>query len=291
MSVSMPAGDPAELEQLAAQLETAAAGAGSLAATTRQVTTDVRETSYWSGSAADAYTAFTSNLSTGVGTMETPLTRIAAAVSNYAGYLRAAQQSVSAYSSAAQVADATKNPTDVTTALTAATNAQLAVATQQRAGDHAAAEVRTATQEMGNPFGPDGPVRSWIERIHAPWDSLAGDAAIARFLARAKTGEEMVAASKAYETGLAKLFRQQWDDLEYAVRANEGSEADLDGALEGLLTDFDKAREFNTTWMEEGEALTRGATAVRGIALGSDALGIAGDIFTEIKPEDSGAMG
>ena len=287
----MPGGDPVALEQLAAQLETAAAGVGRLAVSTHKVTTDVREASHWTGSAADAYTAFTGNLSTGVGTMQAPLVRIATAVRNYAGYLRAAQQSVSAYSSAYQTAAASKKPADVTAASTAATNAELAVGAQQRAGDQAAAEVRAATREMQNPFGPDGPVRSWIERIHAPWDSLAGDAAIARFLATAKSGEEMAGQSNAYIKGLAKSFKQQWGDLEGAVRANGGSEADVDEALLGLLDEFDRTNKFNTSWLEAAESLTKGANLVRGVAVGSDALGLLGDVFTEIKPEDGGTMG
>ena len=48
----MPGGDPVMLEQLAAQLETAARGAGSLADSTGQVTADVRSAAEWTGDAA-----------------------------------------------------------------------------------------------------------------------------------------------------------------------------------------------------------------------------------------------
>lgn len=291
MTLSMPGGDPAALEQLAAQLEAAAAGVDNLAASTRQVTANVRDSADWTGDAADAYTAFTGNLTAGVGTTQSPLTQIASAVRDYAGYLRVAQEKVSAYSSAVQTAQASRSPADVALANSAGQDAELAVATQQAAGDQAAQQVNAAAKQLENPFGPDGPVRSWIERIHAPWDSLAGDAAVARFLATVKSGEEMVEQGQEFIKELPKTFNEAWEDLEYAVRANGGDEADLDEALLDLMDDFDAIRGFNASWIESGEELTRGATAVRGIALGSDALGIAGDIFTEIKPEDSGAMG
>jgi hypothetical protein len=157
-AISMPGGDPAALEQLAAQLETASAGADNLAVNTRRVATDARESAAWTGSAADAYTAFTGNLTTGIGATQAPLAQIAAAVRDYAHYLRVAQQKVSAYSSAIQVAQASGHPADVAAANVAGQDAQLAVAAQQTAGDQAARKVRKATQEMENPFGPGGPV-------------------------------------------------------------------------------------------------------------------------------------
>jgi hypothetical protein len=64
--IVMPGGDPAMLEQLAAQLETAARGAGSLADSTSQVTADVPSAAEWTGDAADGYTGFTRNLAAGV---------------------------------------------------------------------------------------------------------------------------------------------------------------------------------------------------------------------------------
>ena len=65
-SLSMPGGDPAALERLAGQLEAAAGGLDSLAGNTHQVTTSIRATAAWTGDAADSYTAFTGNLTSGV---------------------------------------------------------------------------------------------------------------------------------------------------------------------------------------------------------------------------------
>jgi uncharacterized protein YukE len=86
----MPGGDPGVLEQLASRLETAATGAASLGTGTRQVTTSIRSAADWTGDAADAYTAFSGNLGEGAAAAEAPLSRIALAVREYAGYLRAA---------------------------------------------------------------------------------------------------------------------------------------------------------------------------------------------------------
>jgi hypothetical protein len=288
--LSMPAGDPAALERLAAQLDAAAAGADSLASRTAQTTADIRTNADWTGTAADGYMAFTGNLTHGVGATQAPLTRIAGAVRGYAGYLRTAQEKVSAYSSAAQTANATRYPADVAAAKTAEQNARSAIAAQQTAGDYAAAEVRNATGEMANPFGPDGVVRGWIEKIHAPWDTLAGDAAIGKLLSIANLGEDMVKEAGKFSAELPKLFRQSANALDASLQAaNADWETSVNETLR-LLDDYDAIRKFNTSWLEAGEDLTRGANIWRGIGMGSDVLGIAGDVYTEIKPEDSGAM-
>ena len=174
-AIVMPGGDPAVLEQMAAQLETAAQGAASLADSTGQVTAGVRSAAEWTGDAADGYTAFTGNLATGVTGTGTPLAQIAAAVREYAGSLRAAQQKVTAYAAAAQDAQTAGNsPASLASAELAGQDAATAVAAQQAAGDRAAATVREASTQLEDPFGPDGAVRAWIERVHVPWDSLAG---------------------------------------------------------------------------------------------------------------------
>jgi hypothetical protein len=289
--LSMPAGDPAALERLAAQLDAAAAGADGLASRTSQTAADIRTSANWTGTAADGYTAFTGNLARGVGATQAPLTRIAGAVRGYAGYLRTAQEKVSAYSSAAQTANATQQPTDVAAAKTAELDAQSAVAAQQTAGDYAAAEVRNATGEMENPFGPDGVVRDWIEKIHSPWDTLAGDAAIGKLMSIANLGEDMVKEAKDFSAELPKLVRQSADALDATLEAvNADWETSVNETLR-LVDDYDAINKYNTGWLEAGEELTKGANIWRGIGMGSDVLGIAGDVYTEIKPEDSGAMG
>jgi hypothetical protein len=290
--LSMPGGDPAALEQYAALLETAAKGTASLSASSRQVTGDIRTSADWTGSAADGYTAFTGNLSLGVANMESPLTRIASAVRDYAGSLRAAQQQVAAYSAVAQTADATRRPADVASAMAAESDATVAVTAQQAAGDRAAAAVRAATSEMENPFGPHGPVRGWIEKIHAPWDVLAADAPLGRIIA-GRVLDYVEAAEEVRENlgELPGLLKKSYAELEESMREAGASEADLDEETLDLLKFMDGTRKLDAAWLEDAAAAGRTTNIFRGVGLGSDLLAIAGDYFTIRKPEDGGAMG
>ena len=203
-AIVMPGGDPAVLEQMAARLETAAQGAGRLADSTSQVTADVRLAAEWTGDAADGYTAFTKNLATGVNGTGAPLAQIAAAVREYAGSLRAAQQKVTAYAAAARNAQAAgTSPASLASAELAGQDAATAVAAQQAAGDRAAATVRAASKELADPFGPDGAVRSWIEQVETPWDLSAGDAILGRYLAGAASGREDMELAEEFAKGPA----------------------------------------------------------------------------------------
>lgn len=289
--LAMPAGDPAALERLADQLDMAANGTDSLASRTASVTAEVKTNADWTGSASDGYTAFTGNLTRGVGATQAPLSRIAAAVRGYAGYLRTAQQKVSAYSSAAQAARASQNPADVATAQAAGQDANSAITAQQAAGDQAAAEVRDATAQLGNPFGSDGPVRDWVEKIHAPWDSLAGDAAVGRALAIAGQGEDMAKEARQFEKTLPQLLRDNAAELEGVLDAVNAGYPARAAETSRLLDDMDAIRKENAARLGAAEELTKGAGVWRGIGMGSDLLGLAGDYFTLRKPEDGGVMG
>jgi uncharacterized protein YukE len=160
---SVPGGDPAALEQLAQRLESASRGAGDVGASTREVTTAVRANADWTGDAADAYSDFTLNLSEGAGAAEEPLLRIAAAVRDYAGSLRYAQQETQTYNS---LAEAMQNGGDNIATLgeaeTAGQNAATAIDAWQQAGSRAAAEVSAAGDDLADLLGKQGPVQTWI---------------------------------------------------------------------------------------------------------------------------------
>jgi WXG100 family type VII secretion target len=91
-SMTAPPGDPGRLEQLADALDTQAQRVSALAGTTRATATGIASGADWTGDAATAYTQFTGELATGVVRAAQPLAHIAAAVRDYAGSLRAAQQ-------------------------------------------------------------------------------------------------------------------------------------------------------------------------------------------------------
>jgi len=173
--MAMPGGDPGLLEQFSAQLEAIAEASGNLGNSTRQTAAAIRSDAEWTGDAADAYTTFTGNLAQGAVATQAPLSRIAAALRGYAGFLRTAQQKVAAYSSAAEVAQVSGNDSGyVGLANIAAQAAEAAVSTCQAAAEHAAAEVTAASGQLSNVFGSQGPVQSWLARQPAGWDMLAG---------------------------------------------------------------------------------------------------------------------
>ena len=294
-TIVMPGGDPAVLEQMAAQLETAARGAASLAGSTGQVTADVRSAAQWTGDAADGYTGFAGNLTQGVTGTGTPLARIAAAVRDYAGSLRAAQQKVTAYATAARSAQAAgSTPATLASAELAGQDAAVAVAAQQAAGDRAAATVRAASTQLEDPFGPDGAVRAWIERVHAPWDSLAGDAVLGHYLAVAADGRESVELAEEFAKDLPELMSEKFAEFAApwmsALSKGATTEAELAGALQDFTGDYTAIGALNTAWKAGGEAAEAGGRLLDGIAAGSDGLAGIGDYYTEVKPEDSGAM-
>jgi uncharacterized protein YukE len=173
--LAMPGGDPDALEQLASSLEVAAGGFGELGRGTRQVTASVRLDAEWTGDAADSYTAFTANLSQGTAAVEAPLSRMVSSVRDYAGLLRTAQQKVAAYASAAETAHVSGNDGGyVSVAEGAAGDAEAALTAWQAAGDRVATEITNAAGQLGNVFGSQGPVQSWLGSQPVPLDTLAG---------------------------------------------------------------------------------------------------------------------
>ena len=294
-AIVMPGGDPAVLEQMAAKLETAAQGTAGLADSTSEVTAGVRSAAEWTGDAADGYTAFTGNLSTGVTGTGTPLAQIAAAIREYAGSLRAAQQKVTAYAAAAQDAQTAGNgPASLASAELAGQDAAAAVAAQQAAGDRAATTVREASTQLEDPFGPDGVVRAWIERVHVPWDSLAGDAVLGGYLAAAADGRKSAELAEEFAKDLPELMSENFGEFVEpwmsALSKGEATEAELAGALREFTSDYQAIGALNTAWEVGGKAAAASGGLLKGVAAGSDLLAIGGDIYTEIKPEDSGTM-
>lgn len=173
--LAMPGGDPDALEQLASSLEVAAGGFGGLGRGTHQVTVSVRSGAEWTGDAADSYTAFTGNLGQGVAAVEAPLSRIALSVRDYAGLLRTAQQKVAAYASAAETAQVSGNDSGyASVAEGAAQDAEAALTAWQAGGDRVATEVTSAAGQLGDVFGSQGPVQSWLGSQPVPLDTLAG---------------------------------------------------------------------------------------------------------------------
>lgn len=102
--VSVPEGDPGELESYASSLESAAGRMDVLASSTVRLGADVKSNANWTGTAAEGYSAFTSGLAQSTGAAAPHLQQIASSVRQYAGFLRAAKQKVAAYNKAVEAA-------------------------------------------------------------------------------------------------------------------------------------------------------------------------------------------
>jgi len=175
----LPAGDPDLLEQFADHLTQQASQAGDLAVTTAGTASQIRSGAQWSGSAADAYTGFTTAMSRGLGRTAAPLADIATAVRGYAGYLRTAQERAAAYNVAVQQSQASGGDTASLQAAYAAQADSAAASTQlQDAGQQAATQVLASAATLDGVFAPEGVLRATIEDIHTLLGAAGADGAL-----------------------------------------------------------------------------------------------------------------
>ncbi len=140
----VPPGNPGALESYASALASAAEQIDVLASSTVRVTTGIKTNAKWTGSAAEAYSAYTGSLAQSAGRTASHLNRIASAVRGYAGSLRTAQEEVAAYNKAVEAASClipAKQPAALAALDGARLQAEAAVLAAATAGDVAAADV------------------------------------------------------------------------------------------------------------------------------------------------------
>lgn len=291
MSVEMPSGNPEALEGLADQLDNAAVQVGDLAAQTHRVTTSVADEAEWTGNAADAYKSFTSSAVRGMGAMENPLSSAASAVRSYAGALRSAQQRVAAL----QQYTAAGSPVSTSAAQELEQDALAFAERAATAEQHATAVVDSATSELAAAFSADGPVRGWLERLHAPWDAAGADAVLASYIKSAEQGEQDAKTAETFAKELpgkmAADFQAQAKEWMSKLSTGELTEGKLAGNLQEFTDDWDAIGKWNSGLQEAGEAAAAGGGLLRGAGFGLDGAAIVGDAFTLAKPEDAGAAG
>jgi uncharacterized protein YukE len=162
-SLAVPGGDPAALRQLATQLRMAAEGSGNLGQSTTLLAGSITSDANWTGDGSTAFTAFTSNLSDGAGSAESPLTTIANAVNSYADVLETAQQKTQAYATIVIAAGNDPTGSMMSPAEAAGQSATSAIDALQEAGNQAAQQVTTAAGQLQvqNLFGTQGQVTGW----------------------------------------------------------------------------------------------------------------------------------
>jgi uncharacterized protein YukE len=296
--IAMPAGDPDALERLADQLDRTASGVDSLTSDTVRTTADIKTNADWTGDAADGYTAFTSDLAQGTGATPHPLTQISSAVRSYAGTLRDTQQKVSAYSSAAETANVTRDPADIASAEAIGDDASTALGVLDRAADGFALIVEDATRSLEEAFSPDGLVRKWIETIHAPWDDLGTDGWLSRALG-VKQAEQLAESSEEFTKEVPELMGAAKAELYGRLEALGADPLVSNSELmetvvrdtAGIADDSEAIAKYAQGLGKAAEAAGNFGELFDGLSLGSDVLAGIGDAYTLVDPEDGGVMG
>ena len=278
ITVSVPSGNASALIELADELDSRAESLSALSSSLDRTTTSIGQQANWTGSAASAYEAFAQSTATGVAGLAAPLHKMAAAIRTYATSLLAQQQSVnSAIDDANRVVGSAAEQELASAAQTAASAAGDAV---NAAAAEAAKTILAEKDALDKVMEATDPVRSWLEKVHLPWD-LGGGLAFERLLA--KPAEDVVKAGE----DLSKL----WDSVEsLAHDADNGlaSWDDVDQLASRFSSLQDAAKAFTPGWLETA---AKYSTELGGLSKAMGVLGIVGDVGTIWKPEDSGALG
>lgn len=276
----LPGGDPALLEQLADQLTQQSGQAGGLAVTTASAASQIRSGAQWDGSAADAYTGFTTAMSRGLGRTAGPLADIATAVRGYAGCLRTAQASAAAYDAAVQRAQASGGDTaSLQAAYAAQADATAANAQLQDAGQHAATQVLASAVTLDGVFAPEGVLRGTIEEIHTVLGASGADGAL---WALGRGAEQ----AKQFLDKLPKLEEQWLHDL--VPWGQDASQEEFTAAVGRWWAKADAAEVFGEDF--KNAAGTLGMISRVGRLAGGP-IAVAGDVSTLVDPPQSGATG
>jgi hypothetical protein len=276
----LPGGDPALLEQLADHLTQQVSGAGDLAVTTAGTTSQIRSGAQWDGSAADAYTGFTTAMSRGLGRTAAPLADIATAIRGYAGYLRTAQASAAAYDAAVQQAQASGgDAASLQAAYAAQADATAASAQLQDAGQQAATQVLASAVTLDGVFAPEGVLRSSIEDIHTLLGASGADGAL---WALGRGAEQ----AKQFLEDLPGVERQWLHDL--LPWDQDASQEEFTAAVGRWWAKADAAEVFGADFKNATGTLGMISRVGR---LAGGPIAIAGDVSTLFNPAQSGAAG
>jgi hypothetical protein len=309
--LSIPPGDPAALEEAAGSLSRFASQITTLSDATRSATGRIAADADWTGTSADAYTAFTASFATGIGGMESPLRGVPGAVAGYAAALREAQSRVREYESYAQQVNAITGP------VSPQEQAQIAGATQQlqhtaqTALSNLETEARAAQNmlsrivgELAQVFGADGPFHRWLETITRPWDSLGADAALEGILTHGETLEkEFQKGTKAAKTAQAALETALDSDFKDIVgrtmqdmlKGTAGL-ADLQNAVDNWKVvaqwETQAASKGGALSLPEETKLLKMLPVLKNLGRAADVLGVIGGTYTAIAPPeyDHGGM-
>lgn len=272
-----PAGDPAALYAFATQLESCADSFADLGASTKSVTTDIRDRAQWTGDAAEAYTSFCTVVAQPLGEAPARLRTIAAALRRHAAVLEKAQQQVTAANAVAEQATPEAVPSAAATAKEAGGSAQKEV---DDSGKAETGEVEEAKAWYAEWWEKAEPVRKVLEAVLAPFDIVAADHWIEMLEKAAGQPEEWI-------NGLDELIGEA-QELKGAGKPITDLLINAAKEAESVGNKLDAFDAFSPGWLR---AAAGNLGAVRGLSTTLTGLGLVADAGTMISPQDKGAMG
>jgi hypothetical protein len=167
VSLAVPDGDADELHDYATRLEMAAASASGLGADTSETISAIQQKAAWTGPDATASLALSDDLGAGVAETAAALVTIATAVRTYARALGNAQALVGVYNRSAAKAELAggRDPEADAVMQAAARDAQVAMSALESADGQAAAQIASATAQLGGAFTAGKPVRMYLASL------------------------------------------------------------------------------------------------------------------------------
>jgi uncharacterized protein YukE len=301
----MPAGDPAALEEAAGNLRSYAGQIAALSESTRSTTGQIATNADWTGSSADAYTAFSGSFAAGLEGMQHPLQSVPGAVAGYAAALRDAQSKVSDYESFAQQVNSFTGPVSVqektqidAEAEQRMSRAEIALEGLERAARDAESALKSIAKGLDDAFGSEGPFRTWLENLTRPWDSVGADAILEGVIQHGeeleeefkKTEKAAEAAQKALKAALDSDFQ---DIVGTVMKDMVKGNADVDD-LRNAVENWKVVASWATQAASKGGKLDVPEEAtllkllpfLKNVGRAGDLLGIVGGTYTLFSPPD-----
>lgn len=312
-----PPGNPAGIHAAATALATQASAIGDLAAETHKRGDATTSAAQWQGDSATAFTGVVSAVSSVAGKAEAPTSSLVGVIHTYADALDTAQKKIAAaalsyttaQTKANETADAVNaNPNRTQADVDAAnTTVQGYQKTMTGAEDDVTSAwkvfyaARDKTVKDASGFGGDlhagaggasslETLKGINEKFHAVWDLTPADYLLGEKLAEAASALPGVSKGAASAQAAAEALSSRVSALQALKDVGFASDANI--AELATLSKTADAAAANASSLAKGAGdlslFTKGMTGLTS-ALGVTA--IAGDVFTMISPEDSGALG
>jgi hypothetical protein len=146
------------------------------------------------------------------------------------------------------------------------------------------------TKSVRDDSATENPVLSWIskmERVHAPWDLMAGDGSLGLLIRQGEKSTEALEALKKFGNDLFGGI----EALAHEADHGDIPWSDVDAAWSEAASRFGGVKNIVQPWLDETQWLRTAQPWLEGVSRGSGVLGVIGDVGTFVEPEDKGVMG